>query len=76
MIRKHLCGIGNATALRTTNAGSEYINSKVLRVKRAAADSAIAAASGARSCSTSDASTSIPPVPQLTTQLPDAPRST
>lgn len=36
MIRKHLWGIVNAMALRTTNAGSESINSKVQRVKRAA----------------------------------------
>lgn len=36
MIRKHLWGIVNATVLRTTNAGSESINSKVQRVKREA----------------------------------------
>ncbi len=36
MIREHLWGIVNAMALRTTNAGSESVNSKVQRVKRAA----------------------------------------
>ena len=36
MIRQHLWGIVNATALRTTNAGSESVNAKVQRVKRAA----------------------------------------
>lgn len=36
MIRKHLWGIVNAMVLRTTNAGSESINSKVQKVKRAA----------------------------------------
>ena len=36
MIRKHLWGIVNAMALRTTNAGSESVNAKVQRVKRAA----------------------------------------
>jgi transposase len=36
MIREHLWGIVNAMALRTTNAGSESVNAKVQRVKRAA----------------------------------------
>ncbi len=36
MIRKHLWGIVNAMALRTTNAGSESVNAKVQRVKRTA----------------------------------------
>lgn len=36
MIRKHLWGIVNAMALRTTNAGSESVNAKVQRVRRAA----------------------------------------
>lgn len=34
MIRDHLWGIVNAMALRTTNAGSESVNSKVQRVTR------------------------------------------
>ena len=36
MIRDHLWGIVNAMALRTTNAASESVNSKVQRIKRAA----------------------------------------
>lgn len=36
MIREYLWGIVNAMALRTTNAGSESVNAKVQRVKRAA----------------------------------------
>lgn len=36
MIREHLWGIVNAMALKTTNAGSESINAKVQRIKRAA----------------------------------------
>ena len=68
-----LWGIVNAMTLRTTNAGSESVNSKVQRVKRAAC--------GVRNherfrnaiLSISAASTSIPSVFQLPTQLPDAP---
>lgn len=36
MIKKHLWGIVNAMALRTTNAASESVNAKVQRVKRIA----------------------------------------
>jgi transposase len=36
MVRKYLWGIVNAMALRTTNAGSESVNSTVQRVKRSA----------------------------------------
>ena len=36
MIRDHLWGIVNAMALRSTNAASEPVNSKVQRIKRAA----------------------------------------
>jgi transposase len=34
LINKHLWGIGTAMALRTTNAASESVNAKVLRVQR------------------------------------------
>ena len=72
MIRKHLWGIVNAMALRTTNAGSESVNAKVQRVKR----TACGFRNRDRFRSTSAASTSTRRTRSQPTRIPEARKTT